>query len=37
MSHCDNVKFNNSNNDNNNNNNNNNNNYDKIWFPSVLK
>ena len=36
MSHCDNVKFNNSNNDNNNNNNNNNN-YDKIWFPSVLK
>ena len=37
MSHCDNVKFNNSNNDNNNNNNNNNNNYNKIWFPSVLK
>ena len=36
MSHCDNVKFNNSNNDNNNNNNNNNN-YNKIWFPSVLK
>ena len=37
MSHCDNVKFNDSINDNNNNNNNSNNNYNKIWFPNVLK